>query len=103
MLRYEDLLARPRRCFRRVGDFLGLSPPRERLDRAIRNASFKTLQAQERRHGFKERSEHAEAFFRAGGRNQWRGKLTDEQVAQVVERHREQMRRFGYIPPRHRK
>ena len=103
VLRYEDLLARPRRQFRRVADFLGLSPPRERLERAIRNASFKSLQAQEKRQGFKERSEHAQAFFRTGGQGQWRGKLTDEQVARVVERHREQMQRFGYVPPRWRK
>ena len=100
VLRYEDLLARPRRQFRRVTDFLGLSPPRERLERAIRNASFKSLQAQEKQQGFKERSEHAQAFFRTGGQGQWRGKLTDEQIARVVERHREQMQRFGYVPPR---
>ena len=102
VLRYEDLLAQPRRHFRRVTNFLGLSPPKERLERAIRNASFKTLQSLEKRHGFKERSEYAEAFFRAGSKDQWRGKLTDEQVAQVVERHHEQMQRFGYIPPRYR-
>ena len=103
VLRYEDLLARPRQYFRRVTDFLGLSPPKERLDRAIRNASFKTLQSLEKQHGFKERSEHAKAFFRAGSKDQWREKLTDEQVARVVERHREQMRRFGYVPPRYSK
>lgn len=102
VLRYEDLLERPRRQFRRVTDFLGLSPPptRERLDRAIRNSSFKMLQSQERQFDFKERSEHAKAFFRVGGKDQWRGVLKDEQVDRVIERHGEQMARFGYIPTR---
>ncbi len=103
VLRYEDMLAKPRREFRRVSDFLGLKPPRDRLDRAIRNSSFRTLQSQERRGDFKERSEHAKAFFRSGKEGQWKSVLSAEQIDRIVERHGEQMARFNYLPRKKKK
>lgn len=98
VLRYEDLLAEPRRYFGRVAKFLGLRPPEERLARAIRNSSFKILKEQEQRKGFKERPELAQAFFREGRKDQWREKLLPDQVRQIISDHHVQMARFGYIP-----
>lgn len=103
VMRYEDMLAKPRREFRRVSNFLGLKPSRDRLDRAIRNSSFKTLQSQERRNDFKERSEHSKAFFRTGKEGQWKSVLDSEQITRIVERHSEQMHRFGYLPRKRKK
>ena len=37
-------------------------------------------------------------FFREGKAGQWKRKMTREQVDAVVEAHREQMTRFGYLP-----
>lgn len=102
VLRYEDLLDKPRKHFKRVADFLGLKPGAERLDRAIRFSSFKMLKAQEEREGFKERSSKAEAFFREGRKDQWREKLTPDQVRRIIAAHHEQMARFGYIPDDYR-
>lgn len=102
VLRYEDLLDKPRKHFKRVADFLGLKPGTERLDRAIRFSSFKMLKAQEEREGFKERSSKAEAFFREGRKDQWREKLTPDQVRRIIAAHHEQMARFGYIPDDYR-
>ncbi|KAB7738511.1 sulfotransferase domain-containing protein [Parvibaculum sedimenti] len=98
VLRYEDMLDKPRRSFKQVVEFLGVKPTSERLERAIRFSSFKMLKAQEQREGFKERSSKAAAFFREGRKDQWREKLTPEQVRRVVSVHYEQMARFGYIP-----
>ena len=97
-VRYEDLLLKPRKHFKQVASFLGLKPPKERLERAIRNSSFKALKAQEQKTGFKERSEHAQSFFREGKAEQWRTDLTPDQIRQIIDRHREQMARFDYIP-----
>ncbi|MCE9648053.1 MAG: sulfotransferase domain-containing protein [Parvibaculum sp.] len=97
-MRYEDLLEKPRGSFKRVTNFLGLKPSTERLERAIKFSSFKVLKAQEQKSGFKERPEGAEAFFREGKKEQWRAKLTPEQVRRIVDDHREQMERFGYVP-----
>ena len=102
IVRYEDLLEKPRKHFKKVTQFLGLKPPAERLERAIRNSSFKSLKAQEEKSGFREKSRHAQAFFREGRKDQWREQLSDAQIRQIIADHHEQMERFGYIPPDYR-
>jgi sulfotransferase family protein len=98
VMRYEDMLDAPSKTFGALARFLGLNPPRERLERAIKLSSFKVLREQERRKGFKEKSPAAERFFREGRAGQWKKELTQEQIARVVEVHRTQMERFGYLP-----
>lgn len=97
VLRYEDMVNKPFETFGGLAKFLGLKPSRERLERAIANSSFKVMQAQEREHGFVERSEHSR-FFRVGRPGQWREEFSAEQVAAIVSAHREQMERFNYVP-----
>ena len=98
VVRYEDMSRRPGPTFRAIARFLGLKPPRQRIERAIRHASFRALRAQEDRSGFVESSSRQQRFFRAGKVDGWRHVLTDIQVHRVVERHRIQMERFGYVP-----
>jgi hypothetical protein len=97
-VRYEDMLTKPQSTFAGIVRFLQLKPPRDRLERAIARASFRVLQEQERRHGFKEKSQVAERFFREGKAGQWQKTLTPEQVERIASAHAEQMRRFGYLP-----
>ena len=98
VVRYEDMSRRPGPTFRAIARFLGLKLPRERIDRAIRHASFRALRAQEERSGFIESSSRQQRFFRAGKVDGWRRVLDDAQVSRVVDRHRAQMERFGYVP-----
>ncbi len=98
VVRYEDLLAKPRKHFKQVSRFLGLKPPSERLERAIRFSSFKALKAQEEKGGFREKPDKAQSFFREGKAEQWREKLTEEQIRRIISDHRDQMERFDYIP-----
>ena len=99
VLRYEDLLEAPQVHFGRTAQFLGLTPPRERLDRAIRFSSFKVLKEQEEAGGFSERPNGSTAaFFREGRSEQWREKLSPDQVRRIISDHRTQMERFNYIP-----
>jgi len=97
-VRYEDMLNKPMVAFTRVARFLGLNPERDRLERAIERASFKSLRAQEDEKGFRERSYKAEKFFRVGKAGQWRTALSKAQIDQVVEVNKQQMERFGYWP-----
>ncbi len=92
------MLDLPLKTFGGTAKFLGLKPPRARLAKAIRFSSFKTLRSQEDAAGFKERSDKSRRFFRAGKKDQWKDKLTTAQVQAIVERHREEMSRFGYVP-----
>ncbi len=98
VVRYEDMSRRPGPTFRAIAAFLGLKPPRERLERAMRHSSFRSLRAQEDRVGFIERTPSQDRFFRAGKVGGWREVLDDTQVRRVVERHRTQMERFSYLP-----
>jgi len=101
-LRYEDMLDRPLKAFTAVAKLLGLGKDKMAIKRAIRFSSFNELKKQESSNGFIERSPNSQSFFRKGRKNQWVDELRDEQVARIVERHREQMQRFNYIPPRFR-
>ena len=98
VLRYEDLLDSPEDTFGRVAQFLGLPVGQQQLRIAIENASFDALKKQEDADGFSEKPEHADKFFRVGRSGQWRDVLTDKQVGRIIERHYEQMKRFGYLP-----
>jgi Sulfotransferase domain len=100
VLRYEDMLNNPIKTFGGLSQFLGLNPPRKRLERAIERASFKTLRRQEDEQGFKEKSPFAQKFFRDGRAGQWRELLTPAQIDKLANAHKEQMQRFGYWPVR---
>lgn len=98
VLRYEDMLADPMRAFGGLVQFLGIPAPKSRLQRAVERSSFKALRAQEDKKGFKEKSPHAQKFFREGRAEQWRDLLTPAQVEKVVSANKDMMQRFGYIP-----
>ncbi len=98
VVRYEDMHAHPALTFRKIARFLGVKPSRQRLSRAIGNSSFRALQKQEERTGFKERSVHQERFFRRGTTGEWHEGLEERQVQRICDAHRQQMKRFGYLP-----
>ncbi len=96
VMRYEDMIEQPVPTFRRLAEFLRLSPSAAQLDAAIEASAFDRLRRQEDEQGFKEKPETAERFFRAGRAGEWRDVLTAAQVAAVKAVNREQMERFGY-------
>lgn len=98
VLRYEDMLNQPVQTFGKIARFLGVTPDPARLQRAIENASFEQLRAQEDRAGFIEQPNKDARFFRAGKAGQWRDVLDQRQIDSIVAAHREQMLRFGYLP-----
>jgi hypothetical protein len=98
VLRYEDLVSKPGKSFMRAARVIGLGRDRARVERAIRHASFQSLASMEKKSGFVEAVGGGTRFFRVGRMNQWREVLSREQVQRVVEKHREQMVRFHYLP-----
>ena len=97
MARYEDLLAAPHAGFGRIVRFAGLEWHAERLARAINQAAFPRLRAQEAKQGFNERQQTAPTFFRAGVAGAWRDVLARGQVQAVVDAHGPMMARLGYL------
>lgn len=99
VLRYEDLLDKPAKQFVKVAKLVGLGQDRARIERAVRHAGFQNLSSMEKKDGFIEASGQGTRFFRKGRVNEWREALSREQAQRVVGAHREQMKRFGYLPP----
>jgi hypothetical protein len=99
MLRYEDMLASPRRAFAEVCTFLGMPRDEARLRRAIRHSTFRVLAEQERQRGFVERARGADAFFRRGRAGTWRDELTPTQVEAILSHHRPLMGQLRYLSP----
>lgn len=98
VVRYEDLLEKPAKAFGRVAKLVGVDDDRDRISRAIAHASFASLSSMEKRDGFVEVPIKGKRFFRSGKINQWREALTREQIARIIDRHRDQMQRFNYVP-----
>jgi hypothetical protein len=99
VVRYEDMIADPAATFAGIADHVLMKYTPGQLSEAIERSAFKALRAQEERSGFREKPGSArDAFFREGRAGQWRDLLTPEQVARVVNDHRDQMARFGYLP-----
>lgn len=100
VMRYEDMLGDPLASFTALTRHLQLAATPHQIALAVERASFDKLQDEEAREGFKEKPELAERFFREGRAGQWREVLAPDQVGRVVAAHGEQMKRFGYWPPR---
>jgi hypothetical protein len=98
VIRYEDMIERGEETFAGLAGFLGLNPPPERLRRALDLASFGSLRQAEAEAGFADRTQHQTTFFRQGRAGGWRDELTADQARRIVDAHREQMDRFGYVP-----
>lgn len=98
VLRYEDLIGKPAKPFATIAKLVGLGQDRARVERAIRHAGFQSLASMEKKHGFIEASGEGARFFRKGSINEWRETLSREQVQRVINAHRQQMQRFGYMP-----
>jgi hypothetical protein len=98
VLRYEDLIEKPAKQFAKVAKLVGLGQDRTRIERAVKHAGFQSLSSMEKKDGFVEASDKGARFFRKGRVNEWRDVLSREQVKRMIDMHREQMQRFGYVP-----
>lgn len=96
-VRYEDLLDKPLKSFRRVASVFGIKD-NGLIKQAFRKSSFDEMKKQEAKNGFVERIGESSPFFRKGKKDQWREVLTQEQVQRVVDKNRLQMERFKYLP-----
>ena len=99
IVRYEDMAREPLRAFGVVAGFLGMRAGPERVARAVERSAFSVLQRQETRHGFRERSNKSDRFFRAGEVGQGRRLLSHDLITALCDAHRESMVRFAYWPP----
>ena len=96
-LRYEDMLANPHEEFAKTLTHLGVPVDPERLDRAVRHASFDEVSKQEAETGFLEKPAGAEKFFASGRSGQWKTDLDPALADQICKDHAKTMKKFGYL------
>ena len=97
VVRYEDLVNNTLQEFINCLNFIGLEYDHPKVIRAVSNSSFEILQQQEKLHGFREKESRAKSFFRKGIVNDWKSHLTQADVDEIVRKHENIMREFGYL------
>jgi len=97
VIRYEDMLHNGLETFIQASKFLELPFESERVAKAIAHSSFTEVAKQEEEKGFVETPEKTQRFFRSGKSNDWRERLSKDQVQRVISDHQEIMRRYGYL------
>lgn len=97
VIRYEDMLEKPRETFSRAAAFCGLKDDPEKIARAVRFSSYAEMTKQEEQKRFLETPAGVPSFFRKGKSGGFKDVLTAEQVRQIIRDHGRVMERFGYI------
>ena len=97
VMRYEDMIRQPVDTFTRAVDFLHLDYSSQKIEEAIKKSDFNILTQQEKESGFKEKMIKSKKFFRKGKIGDWRNYLDDKQVKEIIQHHREMMKKFGYL------
>jgi len=98
VMRYEDMIDDPETAFAGLAGFMRVPHDAAAVRRAVAMSSFEKVSSQEAAEGFAERTPAQDRFFRAGKTGQWRDALSENQARRIVDQHREQMTRFGYVP-----
>jgi len=100
LLRYEDLLADPKRELARIARLLGLEPVPERLARAAELSSADRMRKLEKEQGGKwvetRNTRQDKQFVRQGTSGGWRTVLTEESVALIEKVYGPIMKNLGY-------
>jgi estrone sulfotransferase len=94
LLKYEKLLRRPVAEVARLVRFLGLNSSDTEIGAAIKKNSFTSLQERERARGPAHGT--AEGFFREGTAQQWRRRLSPEQIHRITQDNRPLIEKLGY-------
>lgn len=96
-VRYEDMIVAPMETFSAIVRWLGLPYDEDRIERALKNSSFETLQQMEQRDGFREKLQNCKQFFWKGKIGNYREHLSKEQIDILTKRFDKLMRELGYI------
>ncbi|MBN1181838.1 MAG: sulfotransferase domain-containing protein [Bacteroidales bacterium] len=97
IIRFEDMIGRPKFTFSKALDFLKIEYTDDKLSKALKNSSFNILVEQEEKFGFQEKYIHSKKFFRSGTTNNWKYHLNTIQIKQIIKYNGTVMKEFGYL------
>jgi len=100
-IKYEDLIDDKEKIIHKIKSFfelnfnINIQDFNLKLKNIIDTTSFKKMRKMEIAYGFDE-ARKWESFFRKGTKNQWKDKLTKEQISKIENNFREYMIKFNY-------
>jgi hypothetical protein len=97
VVRYEDLLSKPKDTFGAIAQHLRQPAKPEEIAEAVSASSFGELRRQEKQYGFAARWPDAKRFFVNGRSRVWRDKMSAAQAERIVAAHGPTMRKLGYL------
>lgn len=97
VIRYEDMISKPHETFTSAARYLGLKKNRSDIEKAIRFSSFKEIQMQEQRFGFREKPMNSNSFFNTGSSGQWKIYLDKKMINAIKETNQEMMEYLYYL------
>lgn len=97
LIRYEDMKRKPQNTFTKIVQFLELKHTASQIAKALDNSKIEKLKEMEEEKGFRGKHQIAKRFFRKGIIGSWKEELTERQIEQVINNHREIMIRYDYL------
>lgn len=97
LVRYEDMLIQPAEQLKRIAEFAGLPADKQRIDKAVKHSSFKSLQEIEQKRGYHRLRRPDFKFFRKGIHGDWKQYFGPEQKAVFKPHANGVLLRLGYI------
>jgi len=97
-VKYEDLKADPLAMFEKIFEFLlDEEVERHRVEEAVKATEFDHLRKLEDEHGFPEKSDQADRFFRSGTTDGWKEELPTEVARALEDEFGKTMEGLGYL------
>ena len=97
IVRYEDMLSDTFNVFKGIIQKIGLEYSDNAIKKAIESTSFEKLKKQENEKGFIEKNPDSPRFFNNGKSGTWHGKLTNDQINEIISVHGDVMKELGYL------
>jgi hypothetical protein len=95
VLRYEDMLTDTYNSFSKALKFIGIEVTQQQIETAINASSFEQLQQKEKEVGFVEKNKST-TFFRKGMAGGWKNELSEQQIENIITRHKKAMSCYNY-------
>ena len=102
IIRFEDLIEKKQEIIKKIINFfnieyeISINNIEEKTQNILKTTDFNFMKKLEEKFGFKEALSHTK-FFNIGKKNQWKDKLTLQQIKKIEKNFKKEMEYFNYL------